>query len=112
MFRVSSEVLDLLFALELLFSNSVVSESLSPRGLQHARLSLKVHHQLSEFAQTHVHQVSGTIQPFYLFVVSFSPCLQYFPASVSFPRSQVFSSGGQSIGVSASASVLPMNIQG
>ena len=44
-------------------------------------------------------------------VVSFSPCLQSFPASRSFPMSQLFASSGQSIGVSASASVLPMNIQ-
>ena len=43
-------------------------------------------------------------------VVPFSSCLQSFPASVSFPVSQLFTSGGQSIGVSASASVLPMNI--
>ena len=41
----------------------------------------------------------------------FSPCLQCFPASGSFPVSQFFASGGQSIGVSASASVLPMNTQ-
>ena len=45
-------------------------------------------------------------------VVPFSSCLQSFPASGSFPRSQFFTSGGQSIEVSASASVLPMNIQG
>ena len=44
-------------------------------------------------------------------VISFSSCLQSFPASGSFPMSQFFASGGQSIGVSASASVLPMNIQ-
>ena len=44
-------------------------------------------------------------------VVPFSLCLQSFPASGSFPMSQLFASGGQSIGVSASASVLPMNIQ-
>ena len=43
-------------------------------------------------------------------IVPFSSCLQSFPASGSFPVSQFFSSGGQSIGVSASASVLPMNI--
>ena len=42
---------------------------------------------------------------------SFSSCLQSFPASGSFPMSQIFTSGGQSTGVSASASVLPMNIQ-
>ena len=45
------------------------------------------------------------------FVIPFSSCLQSFPASGSFPMSQFFASGGQSIGVSASASVLPMNIQ-
>ena len=44
-------------------------------------------------------------------VILFSSCLQTFPASGSFPMSQLFTSGGQSIGVSASASVLPMNIQ-
>ena len=44
-------------------------------------------------------------------VVPFSPYLQSFPASESFPMSQFFTSGGQSIGVSASASVLPMNIR-
>ena len=44
-------------------------------------------------------------------VVPFSSCLQSSPASGSFPMSQFFASGGQSIGVSASASVLPMNIQ-
>ena len=44
-------------------------------------------------------------------VTLFSSCLQTFPASGSFPMSQLFTSGGQSIGVSASASVLPMNIQ-
>ena len=44
-------------------------------------------------------------------VVSFSSCLQSFPASRSFPMSHFFSSGGQGIGASASASILPMNIQ-
>ena len=44
-------------------------------------------------------------------VVPFSSCPQSFPTSVSFPMNQLFASGGQSIGVSASASVLPMNIQ-
>ena len=45
-----------------------------------------------------------------IFVVPFSSCLQSLPASGSFPVSQFFTSGGQSIGVSASASVLPTNI--
>ena len=44
-------------------------------------------------------------------VIPFSSCPQSFPASGSFPMSQLFTSGGQSVGVSASASVLPMNIQ-
>ena len=44
-------------------------------------------------------------------VIPFSSCLQSFPAIVSFPTSQLFASGGQSIGVSALASVLPMNRQ-
>ena len=68
-----------------------------------------VHHQLLELIQTHVHQVSDAIPPSHL-LLSSSP-LQSFPASGSFPVSQFFTSGRQSIGVSASASVLPMNIQ-
>ena len=67
-----------------------------------------VHHQLPELAQTHIHWVSEKYEPT---VSSFSSHLQSFPASGSFPMSQFFTSGGQSIGVSASASVLPMNIQ-
>ena len=66
-----------------------------------------VHCQLPELAQTHAHRVSDAISSS---VVLFS-CLQSFPASGSFPRSQFFASGGQSIEVSASASVFPMNIQ-
>ena len=57
---------------------------------------------LPEFAQTYVHWVSDAIQPSYP---------QSFPASGSFPMSHLFTSGGQSIGASASTSVLPMNIQ-
>ena len=66
-----------------------------------------VHHQLPELAQTHVHWVGDAISSS---VVPFS-CLQSFPVSGSFLNSQFFVSDGQSIGVSASASVLPMNIQ-
>ena len=69
-----------------------------------------VHHQLPEFTQTHVHWVGDAIQPSHP-VIPFSSHLQSFPASGSFPVSQFFTSSGQSIGVSASASVLPMNIQ-
>ena len=64
----------------------------------------------SESTQTHVHRVSHPNISFS--VVSLSSCPQSFPASRSFQMSQLFVSGGQSIGVSASASVLPMNTQG
>ena len=66
-------------------------------------------HYLLEFAQIHVHWCHPTISSS---VALFSPCPQSFPASVSFPMSQFFASAGQSIGASASVSVLPMNIQG
>ena len=73
-----------------------------------------IYHQLSELAQTHVHLVSDAIQPssdaISFSIVRFS-CLRTFLALGSFPVSHVFTSGGQSIGVSALASVLPMNIQ-
>ena len=71
---------------------------------------LPVHHQLLEFSQIHVHRVSDAIQPSHPLLPP-SPCPQTFPASGSFRMSQLFTSGGQSVGVSASASVLPMNIQ-
>ena len=71
---------------------------------------LPVHHQLSEFTQTHVLRVGDTIQPSHP-LLSFHSHLQSFPASGSFQMSQFFASGGQSIGVTAAASVLPMNIQ-
>ena len=70
---------------------------------------LPVHHQLQESTQTHVgwwcHPIISSS------VVPFSSQLQSFPASGSFQMSQLFASGGQSIGVSASASILPMNNQ-
>ena len=69
---------------------------------------LPVHHQLPEFTQTHAHRVGDAIQPSHP-VVTFSSCPQSLPASGSFPMSQLFAWGGQSTGVSASASVLPMN---
>ena len=68
---------------------------------------------LLELAQTHVHWVDDAIQPSHpLRPPSFSSCLQSYSASESFPMSQFFILGGPSIGASASASVLPMNIQG
>ena len=81
---------------------------LTLHGLQDARLPCP--YQIPELAQTHVHRVGDTIQPILSSVIPFS-CLHSFPASGSFPVSQFFLSGGQSIGASASASVLPVNIQ-
>ena len=72
---------------------------------------LLVHHQLLESTQTHVHCVGDAIQPSHP-VVPFSSCPQSFPASGCFQMSQLFASGGQSIGVSATKSVPPMNTQG
>ena len=86
------------------FSCSVISDC---KPMDCSMPSLPVHHQLPEFAQTHVHRVGDAIQPTYS-VFPFS-CLQSFPASGSFPMSQFFTSGGPSTG--ASASVLPVNIQ-
>ena len=71
---------------------------------------LPVHHQHPEFTQTHVHRVSNAIQPLHP-LSSPSPLAPNPPASESFPMSQLFASGGQKIGVSASASVIPKNIQ-
>ena len=72
---------------------------------------LPVHLQLPEFIQTNVHWFGDAIQPPHPLSSPSPPALKSFPASGSFQMSQVFASGGQSIGVSASTSVFPMNIQ-
>ena len=74
-------------------------------------LGFPVHHQLPELTQTHINRVGDAMQPSHPLLSPFSSRLQSFPASGSSLLSQFFTSGGQSIGVSASASVLPMNIQ-
>ena len=71
---------------------------------------LPVHHQLLEFTQTHVHWVSDAIQPSHPLSSPSPPALSL-PASGSFQMSHFFASGGQSIRVSVSTSVLPVNIQ-
>ena len=91
------------------FSRSVVSDSLQPHELQHARPPCPsptpwVHPNPCLLSQWCHPTISSSVVPF-------SSCPQSVPASWSFQMSQLFSSGGQSIGVSASASVLPMNIQ-
>ena len=93
------------------FSCSVVSDTLRLHELQHARPPCPS--PTLEFTQTHVHWVGDAIQPSHptnsSSVVPFSSCPQSFPASGSVQMSQLFTSGGQSTGVSASASVILMN---
>ena len=67
---------------------------------------------LLEFVQTHVYWASDAIQPSYPLLPTFFSCPQSFLASGSFPMSQLFTSSGQSIGASDSASILPKNIHG
>ena len=97
------------FEIKVQFSCSAVSDSLWPPGMQHTRFSC-------------LSRTPGVCSNSCLWsrwchpiipssVVPFSSCRQSFPASGSFQMSQFFTSGDQSIGVSASASVLPMNIQ-
>ena len=76
--------------------------------------SFQVYYKLLELAQTHVHQVGDAIQPFHPLSSPSPPAFnlsQYQYSHLSFQMSQLFASGGQSIGVSASTSVLQMNIQ-
>ena len=90
-------------------SHSVVSDSLQPHGLQHARFPrLSLTHRASWNSCPLSRWCHPTISSS---VVPFSFCLQSFPASGCCPMSQFFASGGQSIRASASASALPLNIQ-
>ena len=91
-------------------SCSVMPNSLWPHELQHSSLPCP-----SPFPRicSKSYPLSRWCHPAIAFsVLPFSACLQSFPASGSFPMSQLFTSGGQSIGASASEPVLPMNIQG
>ena len=91
------------------FSSSVMSYSLRPHGLQHTGLPCP---SPTPTAYSYSCPSSQWCHPtISSSVVPFSSCPQSFPASGSFQMCQFFTSGGQSIGVSASASVLPMNIQ-
>ena len=89
--------------------SSVMSNSLQPHGLQHARPPCpsptpRVYPNSCPLSQWCHPTISSSVIPFF-------SCIQSFPASGSFQMSQLFTSGGQSIGVSASASVLPVNTQ-
>ena len=91
------------------FSRSVVSDSLWPHELQHARPPCpsptpRVHSYSRPLSQWCHPAISSSVMPF-------SSCLQSLPASESFPMSQLIAWGGQSIGVSALASLLPKNTQ-
>ena len=91
------------------FSHSVMSDSLRPHESQHARPPCpsptpRVHPNSCPSSHWCHPAISSSVVPF-------SSCPQSLPASGSFPMSQLFASGGQSIGVSALASVLPMNAQ-
>ena len=91
------------------FNCSVMSNSLQPHGLQHARLPCP---SPNPGAYSNSRPLSQWCHPtISSSLVPFSSCIQSFPASRSFPMSQFFALGGQSIGVSATASVLQMNIQ-
>ena len=94
---------------KLQFSHSVVSDSLWPHGLQHARPlcplpTPRAYSNSCPLSQWCHPTISSSVVPF-------SSCLQSFPESGSFRMVQFSASGGQSIGVSASVSVFPMHIQ-
>ena len=91
------------------FSHSGMSDSFWPHGLQHARLPCP---SPAPRVYSNSCPLNWWCHPTILSsVIPFSSHLQSFPASGSFPRSHFFASGGQSIGVSASASLLPMDMQ-
>ena len=91
------------------FSRSVVSDFLWPPWTAACQVSVSITYSQNLLKLMFI----GSVMPsnHLILLVPFSSCLQSFPASGSFPMSQLFTSGGQSIGVSASASVLPMNTQ-
>ena len=103
------ELKSLLMKVKVQFSCSVVSNSLRPRGLQHTRPPCpsptpRIYPNSCPLSRWCHPTVSSSVVPF-------SSCLQPFPISGSFQMSQLLTSGGQSIGVSASTSVLPVNTQ-
>ena len=100
--------IDIFYINSVQFSHSVVSDSLWPHGLQHTRPPCpspvpRVYSNSCPLSRWCHPTISSSVVPF--------SCLQSFPASRSFQKSQFFTSGGRSIGASAWASVFPMNIQ-
>ena len=101
------DILYFLYSLNYQFSHSVMSNSLIPHGLQHARLrcpspTLGAFSNSWPLSRWCYPTISSSVIPFF-------SCFQSFPVSGSFPRSQFFPSGGQSIGISVSTSILPRN---
>ena len=94
------------------FSSVIQSCPTLCNPMNHSTPGLPVHHQLPEFTQTHVHQVSDAIQPSHPLSSPSPSALKSLPASDFFPMSQLFTWGGQSTGVSALASFLPKKSQG
>ena len=93
-----------------MFSFSLISDSLHPMDCSMPGFPFL--HYLPEFTQTHVHRVGDAIQPSHHLSSPSPPAFNLSQHQGFFPLSQLYTSDGQSIGVSASASVLPMNIQG
>ena len=107
--KLQSHLIHQNFKISVQFSCSVVSDSLQPHGLQHARLPCS---SPTSRACSNSYPSSRWRHPtISSSVIPFSSCPQSFSASGSFLMSQFFASGGQSIGVSASTSVFPMNTQ-
>ena len=107
--QLGEESPSILLCISVQFSCSVVSNSLQPHELQHTRPlcplpTLEVHSNSHPSSRWCHPAISSSVVPF--------SCPQSLPASEYFPMSQLFASGGQSTGVSALASVLPVNIQG
>ena len=107
-FILQYKIYSILHVVSVQFSHSVLFDSLWLHGLQHSRLPCpsptpRACSNSCPSSQWCHPTISSSVIPF-------SSCLQSFPASGSFQMSQLFESGGQSIGVSASTSVLPMNI--
>ena len=109
MSSIYNQIAKYLFSISVQFSCSVMSDSLWPHGLQHARLPCpspapRAYPNSCASSQWCHPTISSSVVPF-------SSLLRSFPALGSFLRNQFLASGGQSIGASARASVLPMNIQ-
>ena len=99
------------FSLRIQFSSVAQSCPTLCDSMDCSTSGLPVHHQLLEPSHTHIHHVNDAIQPYHPLSSPSPPAFNLSQHQGFFLMSQLFTSGGQSIGASASASVLPMNIQ-